>query len=356
MAAICVILPDADGPGQLDHAADIRRKLTGIARSIRVVELPGLAEKGDASDWLPAGGTAAALLLLTQETAPSHATAGNGAAAASIDPIGSLIAEFNARYFVVNENGKAVIYAPRHDPILNRRFFDRLTFADFEKLFANRSIKVGEQKDGKPIFCNAAKLWIRHRDRRQFIGGVTFDPASREFGPDVLNLWQGFAIAPRPGSCARLHEHILIVICDSDTVRYDYLLDLLADMVQHPARQGEVAIVLRGLEGCGKGTLAKALLRIFGQHGMAISNASHLTGNFNGHLRDVVFLFADEAIYAGDKQHVGVLKSIITEPYLNHRGEVSNPRPGAEPSARDDGEQRGLGGAGRLTLPSLVRA
>ncbi len=88
--------------------------------------------------------------------------------------------------------------------------------------------------------------------------------------------------------------------------------------------------MLRGLEGCGKGTLAKALLRIFGQHGMAISNDSHLTGNFNGHLRDVVFLFADEAIYAGDKQHVGVLKSIITEPYRNHRGEVSNPRPGAE--------------------------
>jgi Bifunctional DNA primase/polymerase, N-terminal len=29
----------------------------------------------------------------------------------------------NARYFVVNENGKVVIYSPQHDPILNRRFF-----------------------------------------------------------------------------------------------------------------------------------------------------------------------------------------------------------------------------------------
>ena len=87
-------------------------------------------------------------------------------------------------------------------------------------------------------------------------------------------------------------------------------------MVQHPAEQGETAVVMRGGEGTGKGTLARALKRILGQHALAISNAKHLTGNFNAHLRDAVFLFADEAFYAGDKQHVGVLKRMITEPNL----------------------------------------
>jgi 5-methylcytosine-specific restriction enzyme B len=33
----------------------------------------------------------------------------------------ALIAEFNRKYMVVNENGKAMLYAPAHDPILNRR-------------------------------------------------------------------------------------------------------------------------------------------------------------------------------------------------------------------------------------------
>ncbi|MFL5281561.1 MAG: primase-helicase family protein [Rhodopila sp.] len=82
---------------------------------------------------------------------------------------------------------------------------------------------------------------------------------------------------------------------------------------------------MRGGEGTGKGTLAKVLRHIFGQHGMAISNSKHLTGNFNGHLRDCVFLFADEAFYAGDPSHVGVLKSIITEPHLTIEAKFANP-------------------------------
>src|SRR5437764_15429260 len=61
-----------------------------------------------------------------------------------------------------------------------------------------------------------------------------------------------------------------------------------------------------------------------GQHALAISNSKHLTGNFNAHLRDCVFLFADEAFFAGDRQHMGVLKSIITEPYLTIEGKYQN--------------------------------
>jgi hypothetical protein len=70
--------------------------------------------------------------------------------------------------------------------------------------------------------------------------------------------------------------------------------------------------------------LARALLHIMGQHGLTISHAKHLTGNFNSHLRDCVFLFADEAFYAGDRQHVGVLKALITEPTLTVEAKYAN--------------------------------
>jgi hypothetical protein len=46
-----VILPDNDTPGH-QHADDVARSLTGIASSIKILELPGLLEKGDVSDWL----------------------------------------------------------------------------------------------------------------------------------------------------------------------------------------------------------------------------------------------------------------------------------------------------------------
>jgi putative DNA primase/helicase len=58
-----VILPDNDEPG-LKHAHDVESKLSGIAKRIRILELPGLPEKGDVSDWVAAGGTREKLLEL----------------------------------------------------------------------------------------------------------------------------------------------------------------------------------------------------------------------------------------------------------------------------------------------------
>jgi hypothetical protein len=43
------------------------------------------------------------------------------------------------------------------------------------------------------------------------------------------------------------------------------------------------------------------LKNIWGNHGLYVSNAKHLVGNFNAHLSDVCFLFADEAFYSGTK-------------------------------------------------------
>jgi len=49
-----VVLPDNDQLGR-QHAQQVAESLHGVARSLRVVSLPGLAEKGDVSDWLAPG-------------------------------------------------------------------------------------------------------------------------------------------------------------------------------------------------------------------------------------------------------------------------------------------------------------
>lgn len=61
------IFPDNDKAGQ-KYVDDVTKSLHGIAASIRVVKLPGLAEKGDVSDWLEAGGTREQLISLIQAT------------------------------------------------------------------------------------------------------------------------------------------------------------------------------------------------------------------------------------------------------------------------------------------------
>jgi hypothetical protein len=83
--------------------------------------------------------------------------------------------------------------------------------------------------------------------------------------------------------------------------------------VQHPGELAEVALVLKGGKGSGKGVFGNAIAKCFGEHGLHIFHQSHLTGKFNGHLRSCLFLFADEAFWAGDKKGESVLKGLITE-------------------------------------------
>ena len=84
-------------------------------------------------------------------------------------------------------------------------------------------------------------------------------------------------------------------------------------MLQRPHGPGMVVVVLRGREGVGKSLFGRLLRRILAQHSLAVSNPKHVVGNFNAHLRDVVFLQCDEALFAGDARQSSVLKALITD-------------------------------------------
>lgn len=222
------------------------------------------------------------------------------------------LAELNERYTVVNEAGKVVAVQWRLDPVLEREVLDRIAFDDFKRMFLNRSIEV-VTKNGEIESVNLATWWLRHPRRRQFIGGVTFDPTNKA-PPDYMNLWRGFAVDPKPGDWSRMQDHILKIICRGDRADAEYVLNWLARLFQHPERHGLIALVLRGKKGTGKGIFARWIVRAFKQHGMHITHAGQFVGRFNDHLRDCVVLFADEAFLVGNRQHEAVLKGLITEP------------------------------------------
>lgn len=58
-----IIVPDNDPPGQ-KYAAKAADDLDGVAKSVKIVNLPGLPFHGDVSDWLDAGGTKEQLLKI----------------------------------------------------------------------------------------------------------------------------------------------------------------------------------------------------------------------------------------------------------------------------------------------------
>ncbi|MFW6030322.1 MAG: hypothetical protein ACOCRO_08725, partial [Halanaerobiales bacterium] len=61
-----IIIPDNDKAG-FNHASNVATKLLNKAKSVKVVELPGLDKKEDISDWLNQGGSKEKLIKLVEE-------------------------------------------------------------------------------------------------------------------------------------------------------------------------------------------------------------------------------------------------------------------------------------------------
>lgn len=200
----------------------------------------------------------------------------------------------------------------------NVRIFDELsntayTQQDFRLYYANQYVS---DESGKRKRLGDA--WISHPQRRQYTQTV-FDPAATP-DPDIYNRYKGFNYEPSPGNWSLLHNHIVEVICSGDEENSEYLLNWLARGVQFPGERAEVAVVLHGEQGTGKGVFVNAFMSLFAPHTYHASSATEITGRFNENLKDALVVFLDEAFFAGDKAHKGTLKRLITERLISVEG------------------------------------
>ena len=58
---------------------------------------------------------------------------------------------------------------------------------------------------------------------------------------------------------------------------------------------------------------------IFGSHGLVVSRRSQFAGQMSGHLATACFVFADEAVWGGNKEDEGTLKKLITDRHVLYR-------------------------------------
>lgn len=220
----------------------------------------------------------------------------------------------NERHAVISDlGGKCRIISEVVDQNLARprKRISKQSFEDFRNRYMNKKVESGQTKEGNPTYTPAGKWWLEHPMRRQF-ETMVFAPGREPEG--AYNLWQGFACEAIPGTQHEpFLEHLRENICSGNEEHYNYLIKWMARAVQNPGEQGHVAVILRGGRGAGKGTVAQVFGSLWGRHFLHISSAKHLVGQFNAHLRDCAVLFADEAFFAGDKQHESVLKTLVTE-------------------------------------------
>jgi hypothetical protein len=223
------------------------------------------------------------------------------------------LVEMNSKFAVVMVGGKTrVVRFEKSTAYPGARVPVYSTIPDFCSFHDKRRIAVA-QPDGTEKRVGIGRWWIDHEERQQYEGIVYAPNASEDEARGKLNLWTGFGCKPREGDCELYLDHLRDNICSDTPEHSDYLLNWMAYAVQFPERQGEVAVVMRGKEGVGKGVVAKEFGKLFGSHFRHIVHAKHLVGHFNAHLQQCSVLFADEAFFAGDRQHENVLKALITE-------------------------------------------
>lgn len=208
---------------------------------------------------------------------------------------------------------------------------------------ANMPWCEGRTKKGKMIIKNAAEVWLEHPatiyyESAEFLPGQIAPP-------DILNLW----IPPKLKPCEdyvisseddlwkqkwcdfpdtlllrapKFAEHMLSNMCGGDYEQYSFLVGWMIDAVVNMYRSNEVAVVLRGDSGSGKGYWAKHFMEFFAPHTITLSNPKHLTGSFNKHLQCVKAVFADEAFFGANNQSHATLKTLIsdTEIFVEPKG------------------------------------
>ena len=220
-----------------------------------------------------------------------------------------LLEELNQKYAVVPMGNKMSILNIVKDEV---RFFSP---GDFNLALQNRTATDDSGTDPKQI--PASKWWLKHPERKEYTK-VDFLPEIET--PDgVFNMWKGFAVTPKGGleKIPFFHELLVEVICSGNEKWAVYLWGWLAHMVQCPEEKPGVAVVLRSdAQGVGKSRFAEYVGSLLGRHFRPVTHGRHIHGNFNSHLKDILMLFGDEAVWGGDRSTESILKQLITEPSM----------------------------------------
>lgn len=229
------------------------------------------------------------------------------------------LAELNEKYAVVIVGGKTRVarWGPNKLDNGATQVIHTQSFDDFRNALMNQFVESGVDKNGNPQLVPAAKWWLGHPRRREYLGGMLYAPGQgRDLPGSFLNLFTGWGTNAAPGDWSLMRRHILENIAQGVEEHALYITRWCAWAVQHPDDRAGVALVLQGKKGTGKGAFAGALVKMFGRHGRHVLQQDHVVGKFNAHLEYCSLLFADEAFAANQKQAESVLKGLVTESTL----------------------------------------
>ena len=334
-----LLIPDNDDAGRL-NVERIAKELQQVAKRIRVLELPGLQEKGDLSDWINQGGTKEALLLLIQEKAkPLHGT----------EPCQDKLPEKTVKRefseFIENnwliegntnetlkelvESG-AGLWLDNYGHIIYRanptELPAKLEKAVSEVAIANKLRKdriklfTGETPDIFPSQLQAVTETFDPFVQSEFydVNGITHRTS---FKPSIY-LKKTIDDCPNPGTIKKLIWHLVA----HNEQYYKWVINWIAGFFQ-TLKKSQVALVFRGDQGAGKGIFFNEILSpLFGQEFSITVDDDRLVSNFKNWIPAKLFYNLNE-ISKGTKSRKNVknfIKQLVTDPLIQSEKKYEN--------------------------------
>ena len=201
---------------------------------------------------------------------------------------------FNQQYFFLESSGNQVYRVESDGHLVN------MSVANFRASRANELVNN----------MSTADLWLMSPFRKTY-HRLVFKPAS-PCEPLEYNRFKGWPLIPIKGSHAVLDYHLKEVLCSGNNLIYEWLMDWLADMFQHPESEVKTSIGLKGPQGIGKSLFYKLIKQLMGQYAMVAESVEDVTGRFNDYLQNKLLIFFEEAIWGGSIRDANRLKHRIT--------------------------------------------
>jgi hypothetical protein len=193
-------------------------------------------------------------------------------------------------------------------------------------------------KDKKPPVVPFLEWWRRTRYGARVYSRTVFVPWNCMTGtppgpdkvpPDCINLWQGllaYELKPytreeydRLRQTGELHHALFLLnhlrdeICRGDMKLVEDFIGWLAWMIFHPDSPTNKVFGVQGEEGNYKTMIfdffCEALL---GRHYVKTSQNSQVTGRFNDHLADAIFILMEEAKFDRKNKETQILQDRVT--------------------------------------------
>jgi len=227
------------------------------------------------------------------------------------DEIERTVAKMNDSHAVCLVGSKFTIIKETHDYMTGGMNVSFLSIDTFKNFYKNKKTLV-EMGDGKVKRIENAQLWMGHESRRTYEDFV-FDP-SLQAPKGYYNSFRGFnRVAPVKGDWSEFKTLMLNTMCSGRVELFRYTMAWFRNILINPHKKSNVALVMHGGMGCGKGTVVEWFREIFKAYYVQLTDGNQLLSAFNSLLMGKLLIYADESLFTGDKTVTNKMKGLITE-------------------------------------------